>query len=75
VIKIGEFLIKTDRLQFREAFQKRLPRKFCSKTFYNSYKNLVQMPNTKKGMIEYQHLRLNQGILTEGKGSIWLTSQ
>ncbi len=30
---------------FAEAFQRGWPRKFCSETFYNGYKNLIQMPN------------------------------
>jgi hypothetical protein len=33
-----------DRLRFREAFLKRWPMKFCSETFYNVYKNLIQTP-------------------------------
>ncbi len=36
-------LIKRDRLRFGEAFQKG---SFCNETFYNVYKNLIQMPNT-----------------------------
>ncbi len=38
-------LIKRDRLKFEEAFPKGWPKKFCSETVYNGYKNIIQMPN------------------------------
>jgi hypothetical protein len=37
-------LVKRDRLKIGEAFSKGWLRKFCGKTFYNGYKNFIQMP-------------------------------
>jgi hypothetical protein len=44
VIKNGEFN-KEGKIKDRGSFSKGWLRKFCSKTFYNGYENLIQMPN------------------------------
>jgi hypothetical protein len=35
---------KKGQINLRGSFSERWPRKFCSETFYNSYKNLIQTP-------------------------------
>jgi hypothetical protein len=41
VIKMGNFN-KEGQIKVRGSFSKRWLRKFCSETFYNGYKNLIQ---------------------------------
>jgi hypothetical protein len=47
LLKWGVFN-KERQIKVPGSFSKRWPRKFCSETFYNGYKNLIKTPNKDK---------------------------